>query len=116
MTEKGEGKKTVRDKLQNKLVCRSYKYDVKEWLEQELNAESELLKKEDLLQSALQQYLNYLELYFETSKIYNAMNTKLECLIENELHLNEVTSSVEKLQILSDKIDEINELNQNLST
>ena len=99
------------------LICKSYKQDVLKWL-QKLNTNN-VLEKEPYLHSALIQYIDYLEDYFEMSKKYNTMNHKIEELLKSELKLNSSTSEndlIKDCNIIDSKLNEFSELEIHLKS
>jgi hypothetical protein len=83
----------------------SYKSTILPWLESYLRV---LSTKEELIKSAVIQYTDHLKHFFNKKEIYLNMNTELQDFLSTELELN--TDNIENIEVISKKIDEINEL------
>ncbi len=83
----------------------SYKSTILPWLESYLKV---LSTKEKLIKSAVVQYIDHLKHFFNKKEIYLNMNKELQFFLSTELELN--TDNIENIEVISKKIDEINEL------
>ena len=102
LSENGEGVNSIENELGSRLVCRSYKYSVIEWLQEIKNMINDNVSQ-PYLQSAIVQYLDYLETFFQTSNLYTPMNAKIENLLIQKLDLN----SLDNLNMRVDRINEV---------
>lgn len=82
---------------------RSYKYDITDWLR------GISISNEPHISSALDQYIDFLENKFHTSKIYIDMNCEIEKLLFKELHI-EGKSIDEQIIALNNQHDKVSEL------
>lgn len=87
----------------------SYKSTILPWLESYLEV---LSIKEELIKSAVTQYIDHLKHFFNKKEIYLKMNTELQKFLSQELELN--TDNTENIEVIRKKIDEINELKSQL--
>ncbi|MCT4697543.1 PD-(D/E)XK nuclease family protein [Tenacibaculum haliotis] len=87
----------------------SYKSTILPWLESYLKV---LSKKEELIKSAIIQYIDHLKHFFNKKEIYLNMNKELQSFLSTELELN--TDNIENIEVISKKIDEISELKEQL--
>lgn len=106
LTKNGEGKISIKDELGNRLVCRSYKYTVIEWLRSIRNKIKDDASQ-PYLQSAIVQYLDYLETFFQTSNIFKPMNTKIENLLIQKLDLNSLENINMRVEKINETIDDV---------
>lgn len=84
-------------------TVQSYKYDVTDWLR------SLSIDNEPHIFSALDQYIDFLENKFHTSKLYNDMNNEIKALILKELKI-EGKSIEEQITALGNQRDKVSEL------
>lgn len=80
----------------------SYENEILPWLKE---FQSQINEKDNLLKSALIQYIDHIEHLLNNEKIYKNMNKELNLFLTKELNLNDNHS--ENLMILSKKNDEI---------
>ena len=87
----------------------SYKTHILGWLQNYLTT---LTLQEELIKSAIVQYIDHLKHSFNQKQIYSKMNTELKQFLTEELNLTEILS--ENITIVDDKIKEINLLKMQL--
>jgi hypothetical protein len=87
----------------------SYKSDILPWLESYLKV---LSPKEELIKSAVVQYIDHLKHFFNKKEIYSNMNTELQKFLSTELDLS--TEKVENIDVVKNKIYQVNELTEQL--
>lgn len=87
----------------------SYKSKILPWLESYL---ATLSPKEDLIKSAVVQYIDHLKHFFNKKEIYSKMNTELQKFLTTELNLN--TDNAENIEVVERKINEISNLKEQL--
>ena len=114
LTKEGTGEDSVKPLLGDHLICCSYKYDIIKWLK--TLVENNNLESEPYLQSALNQYIDYLEIYFEISHKYDAMNKEIEQLLINELKLDTLENNIEKVDAINNTLGNISFLKDKLET
>jgi len=83
----------------------SYKSNILPWLENYLKV---LSPKEELIKSAVVQYIDHLKHFFNKKEIYSNMNTELQKFLSTELGFS--TDNVENIEVVKKKIDDITEL------
>lgn len=87
----------------------SYKSEILPWLENYL---IDLSAKEELIKSAVTQYIDHLKHFFNNKEIYSNMNAELQKFLAEELKFS--TDNIENIEVVSKKIHEINELSEQL--
>ena len=87
----------------------SYKSNILPWLE----GYSEVLSpKEELIKSAVLQYVDHLKHFFNKKEIYKYMNLELQNFLATELGFS--IDNAENIEIVDQKINEINKLKEQL--
>ena len=89
--------------FKDRYINLSYKYDILSWLKKIVMPMIQRLPKEKLLESALTQYISYLEIKYMQRPIDMKAT---ECIIE-KLRLNDLSSDKEKLLSVWRKSDEL---------
>lgn len=87
----------------------SYKSKILPWLENYLGT---LSPKEELIKSAVVQYIDHLKHFFNKKEIYSNMNTELQKFLSTELNLN--ADNAENIEVVERKINEISNLKEQL--
>lgn len=87
----------------------SYKSKILPWLENYLGT---LSPKEELIKSAVIQYIDHLKHFFNKKEIYSKMNAELQKFLSTELNLN--ADNAENIEIVERKIGEISNLKEQL--
>jgi len=91
--------------FENRYKCISYNDEIYKWLKESVKPKFE--RKDIFLNSAISQYIDYLDGIFSLRKINSEMNMKLQNYIKEELNIDS-KSLKEKLEILSNKETELN--------
>lgn len=87
----------------------SYKSKILPWLESYLVT---LSLKEELIKSAVIQYIDHLKHFFNKKEIYSKMNAELQNFLTTELNLN--ADNAENIEVVERKISEISNLKEQL--
>ena len=87
----------------------SYKSKILPWLESYLRT---LSPKEELIKSAVIQYIDHLKHFFNKKEIYSKMNAELQFFLTTELNLN--ADNAENIEVVERKISEISNLKEQL--
>ena len=96
----------------NRCVNLSFRDDILPWLKSEVLPN--IREKDICLKSAVIQYIDYLEGLFLLKSIYKTMNMNLEKIINSYFELDKCKDDKERVRLLSEKIDDIKELNQQM--
>lgn len=88
----------------------SYRSHILPWLEQYLKI---LGKREELIKSALVQYIDHLKHFFNKKEIYTNMNSELQKFLSDELEFT--SDKVENVEIVTKKVNELNNLSAQLN-
>ena len=93
--------------FQYRYVNISFRDHILPWLKEQVLPDVRI--KEAVLRSAIEQYIDYLEGLFDLRIQNNAIKMETEKMIVEKLQLD-LKSDLEKVQLLKDKIGEVNEL------
>ena len=96
----------------DRCVNLSFRDDILPWLKSEVLPN--IREKDICLKSAVIQYIDYLEGLFFLKSIYKTMNMNLEKIISSHFELHKCKDDKERVRLLSEKIDDIKELNQQM--
>ena len=88
----------------------AYKEDIIVWLEEYLK---EISERETIVKSAVIQYIDYLKHVFNNREIFKEMDNKLQDFLVEKLQLTD-KNNVKKIDIITTKISEIDELQKHL--
>ena len=88
----------------------AYKEDIIVWLEEYLK---EISERETIVKSAVIQYIDYLKHVFNNREIFKEMDNKLQDFLVEKLQLTD-KNNVKKIDIITTKIGEIDELQKHL--
>ena len=88
----------------------AYKEDIVVWLEEYLK---EISERETIVKSAVIQYIDYLKHVFNNREIFKEMDNKLQDFLVEKLQLTD-KNNVKKIDIITTKISEIDELQKHL--
>ena len=102
-----EGKKYKKE-FEDRYVNLSFRNDVLNWLKEYILPC--IRYKDSYLLSAISQYIDYLEGYFDKRNINKHMNMELNQFLEKELKINSEVSAEKKLEALTRKEEEIQKL------
>lgn len=87
----------------------SYKSKILPWLE---SYSAILSPREELIKSAVVQYIDHLRHFFNKKEIYSDMNTELQNFLSRELDFG--ADNVENIEVVNKKIHEISKLKEQL--
>ncbi len=104
----GDYKQAFADRYVNLSFCD----DILPWLKREVLPN--VREKDICLKSAVIQYIDYLEGLFFLKSIYKTMNMNLEKIISSHFELDKCKDDKERVRLLSEKIDDIKELEQQM--
>lgn len=96
----------------DRYVNLSFRDDILPWLKSEVLPN--IREKDICLKSAVIQYIDYLEGLFFLKSIYKTMNMNLEKIISSHFELDKCKDDKERVRLLSERIDDIKELNQQM--
>lgn len=85
------------------VLVKNYKYDLLNWLNKLVDDQNFISNKEPYLRSALLQYIDYLEEYFQTKNIYNQLHDMIEKELKETLGLDDTQSRNSQIELLLDK-------------
>ena len=108
-SEQTWGKEYSLSDFQNRYSKISFKSTILPWLESYLDV---LSAKEELIKSAVVQYIDHLKHFFNKKEIYSTMNTELQKFLASELNLN--NDMAENIEVVDAKIKEVNKLKEQL--
>ena len=104
------GTKYQAENFHNRFFKLAYKSEILPWLQQYLET---LPAQEIFIQSAVIQYIDHLNSLFHNNKKYSAMNKELRHFLSEELNFGD--NHTENIELLDEKINEINELTKQLN-
>lgn len=87
----------------DRITIKSYKYDIIAWLKQLADNYQIINESEPYLKSAVLQYIDYLEEYFQTKDEYQKLHKMIEKELKNVLGIEESQSLQSQIEILTDK-------------
>lgn len=82
MTKNGEGLERIPAIIEDNLIVKDYAHDIYNWVK---NLSLILPPMEEYINSALHQYIDYLEEYFYLSDKFTTMKEKIKSIIESEI-------------------------------
>ncbi|MDO9154368.1 MAG: PD-(D/E)XK nuclease family protein [Paludibacter sp.] len=98
--------------IENRYKEINYKENILPWLEEYILPSCRF--KDTLLITAIQQYIDHLNGMFQKRIIEKNMNQELKVHLANELGINSIANSYEKLAILGSEIEKISNINDYL--
>lgn len=98
---------SYKEAFQHRYVNLSFRDHIRLWLKEQVLPNVRI--KETVLRSAIEQYIDYLDGLFDLRIQNNVMKMETEKKIAEKLQLDQ-KSDLEKVQLLKDKIGEVNEL------
>lgn len=104
----GDPDTDVRKILNDRFVVGSFADDIIDWL-QDMPA-----LDEPFMQSAIHQYLDYLQRYFETTNEYKEMKEKIKQAIAEGLDITPSMTAQDRINRLQEQLDSINVLKENI--
>ena len=90
----------------------SFCIDILQWLKEDVYPN--IRQKDVCLQSAIAQYIEYLEIKFQLKNSELYMNIKK--LIDSHFELNKIDNTQERMDVLQEKIDNMNEILQSMQS
>ena len=99
---------TYKEEFRERYINLSFRNDILTWIKGEIFPNIHF--KDVYLNSAVSQYIDYLEGYFLLRTINNKMNMKLDELISNHFELEKFNNPQECIKAIQDKIDDIQKL------
>lgn len=103
-----------KEKFKSRYVNLSFRNDILPWLKE--NILPNIRKNDSLLQSAVLQYIDYLEGLFYLRIIQNQMIMNLDNFIKNYLELNKKKDDKERISVLREKISDFNIVKQKMES
>ena len=111
-SEQSWGKEYSSAKFNKRYSKLSYEKKILPWLSNYLKA---LSLKEELIKSAVVQYIDHLKHFFNKKQIYSKMDSELQNFLKLELKLNtDDKKDSEKIEVIQQKISEISNLKEHL--
>lgn len=104
LSKDGTGIVLIDKVLNERLICHSYKHSIIKWLKS-INNKKDFLVNQPYLQSAIVQYLDYLENIFQTTNIYKPMNAEIEKLLIQKLELDSLSNCSERVSKINEQIE-----------
>ncbi len=102
---------SYKEEFKNRYKSISYRDDIYRWLKEEVNPH--IYKKDKYLDTALEQYIDYLDGMFKLRTIQKNMNMELQELIKKELGIGNMPIK-ETNEILSKKIEDLDNLKEQI--
>ena len=114
-SENGKGKEGDNNTIPiSKIKIKTYKYDILRWL---IELEKTFIETNEMfLKSALNQYIDYLKEYFEINDRYNEINKYMKQEILKHLRIEESESINNKIKILTDYVNDIDDLKNKVNS
>ena len=101
-----------KDAFKHHYVNLSFRYHILPWLEEQVLPNVRV--KESILRSAIEQYIDYLDGLFDLRIQNNAIKMETEKLIVEKLNLDQFENGIEKVKFLQSKVEEVNELSNQM--
>lgn len=109
----GVGREEDEDTIKEHIInVKDYQHDILNWLKN-LSKNEEIFKEKDLLKSAVTQYIDYLEDFFEVKEIYNSLYNKMEEEIYKKLGLESLCLD-KQIEVLEAYKENLNQLNSSI--
>lgn len=99
--------------FQSRSVNLSFREHIQRWLKEQVLPNIRI--KEAVLRSAIEQYIDYLDGLFDLRTQNDTINMELESVIIEKLNLNQFENDFDKVKVLQGKIEEVNELYNQLT-
>ena len=99
---------TYQESFKDRYINLSFRDDILNWLRNEVVPN--LRRKDSFLQSALDQYIDYLNGLFFKRTFENKMIMKLDSFIIDHFNLNRFNNDLDKVKALQDEIDNMSEV------
>ena len=102
-----------KDSFQNRYVNLSFRDHIRLWLKEQVLPNVRI--KETVLRSAIEQYIDYLDGLFDLRTQNDSIKMETEKMIIERLNLNQFENDFDKVIVLQSKIEEVNELYNQLT-
>lgn len=103
-----------KDAFSGRYVNLSFRDDIIDWLKEQVIPN--IRDKDFYLKSAVLQYIDYLEGIYKKRTIDKEMNMEIRKVIEERLKLDKCLDNSEKVRLLQSKIDDMDEILQQMET
>ena len=104
---------SYKDAFQHRYVNLSFRDHILGWLKEQVLPNVRI--KESVLRSAIEQYIDYLNGLFDLRTQNNAIKMETEKIVVEKLNLNQFENDFDKVKVLQGKIEEVNELYNQLT-
>lgn len=102
-----------KDAFQHRYVNLSFRDHILGWLKDQVLPNVRI--KESVFRSAIEQYIDYLNGLFDLRTPKNAIKMETEKIVVEKLNLNQFENDFDKVKVLQGKIEEVNELYNQLT-
>ena len=100
--------------FEKRYINLSFRDNILSWLEN--NVLPQINSKDIYLHSAIRQYIDYLRGLFNIRTIHKQMNMNLHEILTKHYKLDECSTDQERIEIIEEKIEEINEISNQLES
>ena len=104
---------SYKDAFQHHYINLSFRDHILRWLKEQVLPNLRI--KESVLRSAIEQYIDYLNGLFDLRTQNDTINMELESMIIEKLNLNQFENDFDKVRYLQNKVEEVNELYNQLA-
>lgn len=104
---------SYKDAFQHHYINLSFRDHILRWLKEQVLPNLRI--KESVLRSAIEQYIDYLNGLFDLRTQNDTINMELESMIIEKLNLNQFENGFDKVRYLQNKVEEVNELYNQLA-
>lgn len=100
----------------DRITIKNYRYDIIAWLKKLADNSQIINESEPYLKSAILQYIDYLEEYFQTKDEYKKLHEMIERELKAVLGIEDNQSLQTQIEILNDKKSSLERLTSEIST
>ena len=100
--------------FEKRYINLSFRDNILSWLEDDVLPQ--INSKDIYLRSAIRQYIDYLRGLFDIRTIHKQMNMNLQEILKKHYKLDECSTDQERINIIEEKIEEINEIYNQLES
>ena len=104
---------SYKDAFQQHYINLSFRDHILRWLKEQVLPNLRI--KESVLRSAIEQYIDYLNGLFDLRTQNETINMELDSMIIEKLNLNQFENDFDKVRYLQNKVEEVNELYNQLA-
>ena len=104
---------SYKDAFQHHYINLSFRDHILRWLKEQVLPNLRI--KESVLRSAIEQYIDYLDGLFDLRTQNDIINMELESVMIEKLNLNQFENEFDKVHYLQNKVEEVNELYNQLA-